>query len=55
MKQGVFFIVCVTIAFMFGQVVGYFHLLTWMPPMAALCVVLIYYVERTWIRWRHGV
>jgi hypothetical protein len=27
----IIFIVCVTIAFMFGQVVGYFHLLTWVP------------------------
>jgi len=54
-KQGILFIVCVTIAFMFGQVVGYFHLLTWVPPVAALCVVLVYYVERTFVWWKHGV
>ena len=37
------------------QVVGYFHLLTWVPPVAALCVVLVYYVERTFVWWKHGV
>jgi hypothetical protein len=54
-KSGIIFIVCVTISFMFGQVVGYFHLLTWVPPVAALCVVLLYYCERLLLWWKHGV
>jgi hypothetical protein len=54
-KQGIVFIACVTTAFMFGQVVGYFHLLTWIPPVAALCIMLMYYVERMYVWWKHGV
>jgi hypothetical protein len=55
MKQGVLFITCVAISFMLGQVCGYFHLVTWIPPVAALCVMLAYSVERGYIWWKHGV
>jgi len=35
--------------------IGYFHLLTWVPQVAALKVVLIYYIERMYVWWKHGV